>query len=228
MKITHLYHSGFSIELEHSILLFDWYTGTLPAFDLDKTLYVFVSHRHPDHYSKKIWELRHTYPNIHYILYKGICKLPPCEITAVKANESHTVGDASVQTLLSTDEGVAYLVAIEGHTLYHAGDLNLWYWKGEPEKDNKWQTGTYKAAINKLKTLLYKTTLDAAFLTLDPRQEENAVLGMEYFLGQIKVGCVLPMHYWDRQKEAIAYLDTKALTPFRDKIHFEREVLYSR
>lgn len=226
MKITHIYHSGFSVELEHSVLLFDWYQGALPAFAPDKTLYVFVSHRHPDHYSKEIWELRHTYPNIHYVLYRGICKLPPCEVTAVKANESHTVGDASIQTLLSTDEGVAYLVTTEGYNIYHAGDLNLWYWNGEPKQDNKWQIGTYRAAINQLKTLLNGTSLDAAFLTLDPRQEENAVLGMEYFLSQINVKCVLPMHYWDRQKEAMAYLTTNALAPFHDKIHFDDEIHY--
>ena len=226
MKITHLYHSGFCVELEQSVLLFDWYEGVFPSFDPAKTLYVFVSHRHPDHYSKKIWELRHTYPNIHYILYKGICKLPPCEITAVKANEAYTVGDASIRTLLSTDEGVAYLVTIEGYTLYHAGDLNLWYWEGEAEQDNKWQIGTYKASIRKLKTLLNETAVDIAFLTLDPRQEENAILGMEYFLHQIDVRCVLPMHYWDRQKEAMAYLTTSALAPFRDKIHFDDEVQY--
>ena len=30
MKITHIYHSGFVIELERTVLIFDWYEGDLP------------------------------------------------------------------------------------------------------------------------------------------------------------------------------------------------------
>ena len=72
MKITHIYHSGFLVELENSLLLFDWYKGTLPELDADKTLYVFCSHSHPDHYSRKIWELQNSHPNVVYILDEGI------------------------------------------------------------------------------------------------------------------------------------------------------------
>lgn len=220
MKITHIYHSGFSVELSRSILLFDWYRGALPDFDRTKTLYVFVSHRHPDHYSEQIWKLRESFPQIHYILYKGICKNPPCPVLAVRSDESYTVRDLNLRTLLSTDEGVAFVATIEGHTIYHAGDLNLWYWQGE-EEANKWQTGTYKAQINKLKG----TVIDAAFLTLDPRQEHFATLGMEYFLKNISVRNVFPMHYWNEKQKAMAYLDTEALHPFREKIRFEEKCL---
>lgn len=221
MKITHLYHSGFSVELTRSVLIFDWYKGTLPAFAPDQEIYVFVSHRHPDHYSEKIWELAEYYPNIHYILYQGICRKPPRKILAVKAHEAYSIGALQIETLLSTDEGVAYLVKAEGKTIYHAGDLNLWYWEGEPEADNKWQAGTYKAEINRLKGI----SIDAAFLTLDPRQEQNAVLGMEYFLKQIDVKCAIPMHYWEERQKAMSYLETEALRPFCSKINFEEEII---
>ncbi|NLL79850.1 MAG: MBL fold metallo-hydrolase [Clostridiales bacterium] len=221
MKITHIEHSGFSVELTNMVLLFDWYKGSLPAFDPKKEIYVLVSHRHPDHYSEKIWKLSECYPKIHYILHKGICKKPPHEILAVRAHETYSLDRIQIHTLLSTDEGVAYLIQAENKTIFHAGDLNLWYWKGEPETDNKWQTGTYHAEINRLKG----THINAAFLTLDPRQEENATLGMEYFLRNIMVDHVIPMHYWNAREKAMSYLDTGALRPFADKIHFEKELL---
>lgn len=44
MKITHVYHSCFLVELEHSLLLFDWYKRDLPVLPADKKLYVFCSH----------------------------------------------------------------------------------------------------------------------------------------------------------------------------------------
>ena len=72
MKITHIFHSGFLVELEKSILLFDWYTGSLPELPPDKRLFVFCSHSHGDHYSPKIWELQKKHANVIYILDEGI------------------------------------------------------------------------------------------------------------------------------------------------------------
>ena len=54
MKITHIYHSGFVIELHDSVLIFDWYSGDLPDFDPEKRVFVFVTHGHADHYSSRI------------------------------------------------------------------------------------------------------------------------------------------------------------------------------
>ena len=49
VKITHIYHSGFVIELDRTVLIFDWYDGRLPDFDPLKTVVVFVTHGCPDH-----------------------------------------------------------------------------------------------------------------------------------------------------------------------------------
>ena len=58
MKITFIEHSGFMVEMERTVLLFDYYQGEIPAFDKEKTLYVFVSHSHADHYNPVIWKLK--------------------------------------------------------------------------------------------------------------------------------------------------------------------------
>ena len=68
MKITHIYHSGFVIELERSVLILDWYEGELPQFDPGKKVFVFVTHRHADHYSPRIWTLEERYRDVSYIL----------------------------------------------------------------------------------------------------------------------------------------------------------------
>lgn len=61
MKITYLHHSGFSVETETKVLLFDYYTegGRKAYFDPaaypDKAVFVFVSHAHEDHYDRRFF-----------------------------------------------------------------------------------------------------------------------------------------------------------------------------
>ena len=56
MKVTFIEHSGFMVEMEQNVLLFDYYQGEIPSFDGSKTLYVFASHSHADHYDPAIWK----------------------------------------------------------------------------------------------------------------------------------------------------------------------------
>ena len=45
MKITYIHHSSFSVELDNSILLFDYFKGKLPDFDKSKPIgYKDLSH----------------------------------------------------------------------------------------------------------------------------------------------------------------------------------------
>ncbi|MEG2507682.1 MAG: MBL fold metallo-hydrolase, partial [Longicatena sp.] len=128
MQITYLYHSAFLIELEQHILLFDYVEGNLPAFDLSKEIVVFVTHAHSDHFNRVIFDLRKHYPNVRYILSDDIKTVQESDILFVKANEIYEVGNMNIQTLYSTDCGVAFLVKVEDKTIYHAGDLNWWDW----------------------------------------------------------------------------------------------------
>ena len=68
MNITYLYHSGFSIELENTILIFDYYKGEIPEFDPGNEIYVFSSHGHQDHFNKEIFDLLKQYPNVPHII----------------------------------------------------------------------------------------------------------------------------------------------------------------
>ena len=59
MKVTYIYHSSFAVELEKSMLIFDYYgKGDLPERPAGKQVYFLNSHSHPDHFSKTIFNLR--------------------------------------------------------------------------------------------------------------------------------------------------------------------------
>ena len=122
VKVTHIYHSGFVIEMERTVLIFDWFSGRLPDFDPAKKVVVFVTHGHPDHYSPRIWELRCSCRNITYVL--ECCTAPERKgdyIMHVQPGRHYDLDKVMIYTLRSNDEGVAYVVSTEGYNFFHAG-----------------------------------------------------------------------------------------------------------
>ena len=75
MKVTFIEHSSFMVEMEQNVLLFDYYQGEIPSFDGSKTLYVFASHSHADHYDPAIWKLKEViFLSIQKITAISTCK----------------------------------------------------------------------------------------------------------------------------------------------------------
>ena len=142
MRVSFLDHSGFLAELPSAALLFDWWKGELPPLP-DKPLLVFASHRHPDHFDPKIFALDDGRRGIRFLLGKGIrltdrnrARWSLTDGTAEKClilsggERAEPLPGVTVETLRSTDEGVAFLVTADGQTVFHAGDLNWWHWEG--------------------------------------------------------------------------------------------------
>ena len=201
MKVTFIEHSGFMVEMEQNVLLFDYYQGEIPSFDGSKTLYVFASHSHADHYDPAIWKLKEQYRDIHYILSDDIKDNEGAVV--MKAHEKKEVAGIEIETLRSNDMGVAFLVKVEGKTIYHAGDLNWWHWNGEPEEDNEYYKKTFQ---DEMKYLEGKK-IDLAFMLLDPRQEDKYCWGMNYFLEHTDSKVVFPMHCFKHYKINHHYLN---------------------
>ena len=202
MKITFIEHSGFMVEMKQNVLLFDYYQGKIPQFDDNKTLYVFVSHSHADHYNSLIWKLREQYKKVIYIISDDVPAKKE-EAVVMMAHEKKEIGDIVVETLKSNDMGVAYLVKAEGKMIYHAGDLNWWHWNGEPEEDNEYYKNTFQDEIRYLEG----KKIDVAFMLLDPRQEDKYCWGMNYFLEHTDTKTVFPMHCFQKYKINYHYLN---------------------
>ncbi len=117
MKIDYLGHSGFFVETDSVLLLFDYYDGDLSFIKQkphDKPLFVFVSHVHPDHFNPKIFSLEDVHQRTTYLLsfdIKGDPAVPEdCDVQYLNAGRTYGIeGLDTVRTLLSTDEGVAFL-----------------------------------------------------------------------------------------------------------------------
>lgn len=198
MKITYISHSGFLVETKDCCYIFDYFKGDLPILDTNKNAVVLCSHFHQDHFNPKIFEILKSM-NIEYqaVLAKDISKnkYPAgIKVTTACHDKSYVLDNGTViDTLLSTDSGVAFIVRTSEGTIYHAGDLNDWYWEGEPDRDNRQMTARYRAEIDKIKDI----HIDIAFVPLDPRQESHYSDGMLYFLKNVDCNTVYPMHYWN-------------------------------
>lgn len=214
MKVTFLHHSSFLVELEHTILLFDYFagdrvngfcfTGAIPPLDSEKDFYVFASHKHQDHFDMDNLKLAEQYKNVRFVFSKD-CKMTrnflkkhgyPQEITEkityTAPEKTYEIGTMKVRTLTSTDEGVAFCVQAEGKHIYHAGDLNWWHWEGVGDLINGRMERNFKREMRKIENEHF----DLAFVLLDPRQENDAWKGFGYFMRHIDADHVFPMHMW--------------------------------
>jgi len=222
MKVTYIFHSSFAVELERHVLIFDYYTGEIPVFNPEKQLLVFASHFHPDHYNKKILDWEQEYPNVKYVFSKDIPirrEERDESMFFMKKRDVLEIAGCHIRTLRSNDEGVAYLVQVpdgkDGQkTIYHAGDLNWWYWEGEPEEENRKLTQEFKTELESLKGV----KIDLAFLPLDPRQEVQYFWGFDWFMRQVGAKCAVPMHMWGQYDVCKRLLGQEESEPYREKI----------
>ena len=197
MKVTYLNHSGILVELNDCYCIFDYYRGELPLLDRDKEVIVFCSHAHKDHYNPLIFDLLNQM-GVRYqaILANDISdenRLSKIKHSFVKPDECYQfVGGIQVETLLSNDSGVAFIVSTDEGMIYHGGDLNDWYWEGEPEEENQELRTIYHTEIGKIKGRHF----DVAFVPLDSRLEAHYADGLLYFLENVDCDAVFPIHYW--------------------------------
>lgn len=224
MHIVYLGHSGFLVEFDDCYCVFDYYMGTLPGLMPDKPIFVFASHAHADHYNPKIFDLLQAQGmrRMIAVLSKDIPeKRWPASLTAAPAaipvykvtfHQTYLLPcGLTVQTLHSTDRGVAYLVRHDDCVIYHAGDLNAWCFdETSPQYDeqkNRQMRGSYRHEILLLKEWLNGTVPDAAFLPLDPRLGSCYAGGFVYFLQKISAKKAYPMHFWNKPEIIQRFLE---------------------
>lgn len=194
MKITFIAHSGFAVEMESAVLVFDCWkdpAGVVPPlFKKEKPVYFFVSHLHGDHFSQRIFDWKDQ--TAQYILHRDCVPCVPVE----NAHWMDPGGDFetahfSVHMYGSTDAGGSYMIRTGEKTIFHAGDLNWWHWAGESDAENRHARDWYREELSKIS----EKEVDAAFFPVDARQAPAREWGVKTFLEQVRVKELLvPMH----------------------------------
>lgn len=206
LQATFISHSGFLVETDQVLLLFDWCEGTLPPLPEPKKLLVFSSHSHEDHFSPAIFSLDDENRVSSFILGDGIAlteenlkKWNVSDATAAKCKVlsssqlTFPLPGVRVETLPSTDEGVAFLLDVNGLIIFHAGDLNWWHWEGEDPAWNRSMEIDFKRYVEPLRN----RRIDLAMLPLDPRLDKDGFRGPQYLLELADIRACIPMHPWE-------------------------------
>lgn len=225
MTITtwYLYQSGFAVDTGAHFLIFDYWrssprgrgleSGVIdPAALADRDVIVFVSHRHGDHYNPEILHWVKTIPKLRLVLSNDIPAAPGALM--IGPREVATQPDFAVETFVSTDEGVGFLIDIDGLRIYHAGDLNWWHWAGESAQYNADMAANYKSQID----LLGGTPIDLAFVPVDPRLEAAYARGIDYLMRTADVRRAVPMHFGDHADVMDRLLADPLTADYRDRI----------
>lgn len=190
-----LHHSGFMLELETMILVFDYYLDPLKRLEdhlekTDKPVYFFVSHVHGDHFNRAIRKFEKRASG--YFLHRD-CYLALADeslLHEMDVGETVNEGPLSVHMYGSTDAGGSYMVEAEGLTIFHAGDLNWWHWAGEEDSENREARDWFFRELSCIK----EKEVDIAMLPVDARQQTAREWGVKAYLSHFSAGLLIPMH----------------------------------
>lgn len=204
MNIYYIYHSCFVIENSEYILIFDYYKTPRKkkaliniedfVIKMDKKVVVFSSHVHADHFNPEIIKWQEKNPQISYVLSNDIeLKAIPDRCHMVSEGEEITVEGLNIKIYGSTDAGVSFWIKMGEKIVFHAGDLNWWYWLDDTKEEEDFMRNSFQKIIEDIKKNNEK--INIAFFPVDPRLEDNAFLGGKYFVQELQPENIIPMHF---------------------------------
>jgi len=194
--IWHLSHSSNAIKVANKLFIFDYHQPATKNPDLnkgqinpqeikDEQVYVLISHGHPDHFNRGIFNWSKVVKNISYIISSDVHNIPD-KAHSIKPNKSLKLGDVEIKTYPSTDIGVAFSVFVDNHHIYFAGDNAFWNWENKvPEKHY------IKNVLDKIDS---KKDISIAFQVCDPRLEGQGEGGIYAFARAFNPNILVPIH----------------------------------
>ena len=216
MQLTYIFHSGFALETDRCILVFDYWMDPAGVMSRllrsPKPMYVFSSHFHEDHFNRDIFSWRTVKTNLRYILSKDILKHRRAQKDEADAwlGKGATWADELVRVAAtgSTDSGVSWVIETGGKRIFHAGDLNNWYARFltddyyggtvyspdfgmdiDPLKEEK----RYQGELKDIRKLTDR--FDVVMFPVDGRIGNGYTRGARQFLDVFQVGLFVPMHF---------------------------------
>ncbi len=233
--VTYYYHSGFTVAIGDTLMVFDYWRGEHGELDESaqlkdqdfegyKRILVFVSHDHEDHLDDIIytWNAR-KYP-ITYIIASDTAEGK--QGRRVQPGDRLEIGDVEVRVFSSTDKGVSFYVKAGGLCVFHAGDLNLWHWR---EESSLREIAQAERDFYEAMRPIERMPIDIAMFPVDPRMGGLYDAGANYFVMAVKPRLFIPMHWQGRPEVAAGfarkgktrYTEVLALTKPRERAELE-------
>ena len=207
VTVTFFHHSGFSVGCSDTLMIFDYWrgekneiSGSLALTENDfkgyKQVLFFISHEHPDHYDRVVYDFKHL-NYVHYIIASDMPM--DAEGDRMAVGDKRRYGNDTVTAFGSTDLGVSYYVVINDVHIFHAGDLNLWHWREESTLRQITQAENFfYEAVKPIAGL----PIDICMFPVDPRMGGMYEAGANHFIMTCKPHVFIPMHWQGRTEIA--------------------------
>jgi L-ascorbate metabolism protein UlaG (beta-lactamase superfamily) len=201
--ITYIHHSSFILRTDKRAYFFDYPENEhLPegADDLVRRtvagtdLAVFISHGHADHLNNDLASVTGTAAKVRYVFSDDVEELRPeavpgnGQVLMVEPDEAYGFGGMVIETLMSNDLGVAFLVEDGCLRFYYGGDLAEWIWPGATPAEAQFTERFFRTAMERVRD--FKPQV--AFANADPRLDNLA--GGEAACRIIGAPLFVPMH----------------------------------
>lgn len=210
-QLIYLNHSGFLLELDKAVLVFDYFTD--PASILSqyensrKTFFFFVSHSHYDHWNTEIFDF--CPKGRRYFFLEAGCDVPDPSSYASREDdviirvtpgyddtadeETAASGVLRVRCFGSTDEGVSFLVDTAAGVVFHSGDLNFWDWEAMGKVDAEMEAA-YRTELKHVAAALDGQPIWLTMLPVDQRLGPKAFAGALVFQDYLSTLYLVPDH----------------------------------
>lgn len=212
-KITYLDHSGYMIETDDVIMVFDYYRD--PAHKVVKTLehepekpvVFFVSHGHQQHFNYEIFNLGQNHKRV-YVISNDVVdrKNPQHDVASAGISPGDILedlpGNITVRAFGTTGHGCSFDVKTsDGRHIFHAGEL------GEPlshnddaPRDVAKYTEKFKVAVNRIAQQQPK--FDLAMMSVNTVDGPDFAMGATKFIEAVDVAAFVPYHTDDSSDKA--------------------------
>lgn len=204
--IWHLGHSGVAVETRGHLLIFDYSddrpagggrrglaSGVVEPSEISgKPVVAFISHEHHDHFWRDAIYWREGLPELRFVVSAEVAEMDrrygarPGVIDVLGPDVDQRVGELRVETLRSTDSGVAFLVEVDGLLIYHAGDHSAWTWGRD--------AGEVDRFVEEELRPLHGRAIDIAFQVADPRFSDTGWGGVVAFARRLAPRLLVPIH----------------------------------
>lgn len=201
--LCHLFHSGFLIRTSKHVLVIDYVTERIGGYTeleqgiIDPKLLngedvlVFVTHAHEDHWTRNIIDWKDDIEQIRFFVSTEVTTsdmryVVVPQVTVTQPLETYALEDVEISTLPATDSGVAFLIKIDGVTIYHSGDHATWNFQNDPL--------ITKAFLEHYLKPLDGEQIDIAMHVCDPRFADSDWGGIFGFSEKFEPALTVPMH----------------------------------
>ena len=203
IEIVYIHHNCFVLKTPNRVFLFD-YPGDshLPsgAGDLVRDavagadLAVFISHGHDDHLNDDLASVTGAAKSVRYVLSDDIEDMRPeavpqnGEVLHVEPDEVYAFDGMEIETRMSNDLGVAFLVTDGDFRCYFGGDLAKWIWESASPKESAFTENFFREALERVREF----SPHVAFSNVDKRLPNLA--GGDEACRVIQAPLFVPMH----------------------------------